>query len=245
MSATVAARPLDDDVSRIVVRLPNWLGDTVMAVPALRSLRAAFPAASLLAAGPWASILTGQQLADVMVAYPRSWSGRLRTADVVRRFGGAVAIVLPNSFESALAACYWRAGRRVGFAAGGRDWLLTDPLPMLSPRLHQVDEYLRLVASVGVPPVASTPELSAPGPRADSRETIRSLLARAGVARSDGSAIVGVHLGAAYGASKLWPSERVVQLVAELRRDAAVAVLLSSRCSVRPIRRLRRPAVAR
>jgi lipopolysaccharide heptosyltransferase II len=38
----------------LLVRLPNWLGDTVMAVPVLASLRAAWPQARVLAAGPWA-----------------------------------------------------------------------------------------------------------------------------------------------------------------------------------------------
>jgi hypothetical protein len=36
---------------KIAVRLPNWLGDTVMAVPAIRSLRDTFPDAQVLLAG--------------------------------------------------------------------------------------------------------------------------------------------------------------------------------------------------
>ena len=55
----------------VAVRLPNWLGDTVMAVPALASLRAAWPAARVLVAGPWAALLAEQGLADVLVDYPR------------------------------------------------------------------------------------------------------------------------------------------------------------------------------
>ena len=51
---------------RVIVRLPNWLGDTVMAVPALRAVRASWPGARILAAGPWAPILARQDLADVL-----------------------------------------------------------------------------------------------------------------------------------------------------------------------------------
>ncbi|HEX2437788.1 MAG TPA: hypothetical protein VHT71_05715, partial [Methylomirabilota bacterium] len=78
----------------VAVRLPNWLGDTVMAVPLLASLRAAHPDARVLAAGPWASLLAGQGLADVLVDYPRRWSGRLRAADTVAAFGPELALLL-------------------------------------------------------------------------------------------------------------------------------------------------------
>src|SRR5207245_5815978 len=56
---------------RVIVRLPNWLGDTVMAVPAIRALRQALDGAPLLLAGPWAAILGDQALADVLVPCPR------------------------------------------------------------------------------------------------------------------------------------------------------------------------------
>ena len=112
----------------LAIRLPNWLGDTVMAVPSLAAVRAAWPRARVLAAGPWAPLLGGQGLADVLVDYPRRWGGRARAADTVARFRPELAIVLPNSLESALAAWYWRARRRVGYAGGGRSALLTDAL---------------------------------------------------------------------------------------------------------------------
>ena len=104
----------------IAVRLPNWLGDTVMAVPALVAIRAAWPQDRVLAAGPWAALLAQQGLADVLADYPRAWRGRLRAADTVCAFAPELAVVLPNSLESALAAWYWGARRRVGFASSGR-----------------------------------------------------------------------------------------------------------------------------
>src|SRR5439155_701279 len=51
----------------VVVRLPNWLGDTVMAVPAIRALRQDAPGGRLLVAGPWATLLGEQALADLLV----------------------------------------------------------------------------------------------------------------------------------------------------------------------------------
>src|SRR4030095_1356035 len=99
---------------KIAVRLPNWLGDTVMAVPALRALRETFPGTPVLLAGPWVELLAGQGLGDVLVAYPRAWSARLRAADSVRGFGGDTVVLFPNSFEAAASAWYWGGRRRIG-----------------------------------------------------------------------------------------------------------------------------------
>lgn len=208
---------------RLSVRLPNWLGDTVMATPLLASVRAAFPRARVLAAGPWASVLAGQGLADVLLTYPRAWSGRLRSADLARDFRSDAAVLLPNSFESALSAYYWGARRRVGFAAGGRSWLLTDRVPLPSPRAHQVDEYLALGAALGALPVTDVPRLEPPAPDREERREARAWITEA---IGGDRAAVGVHLGAAYGDAKVWPADRVIELVTELRHRDVAAVLL-------------------
>jgi heptosyltransferase-2 len=213
----------------LIVRLPNWLGDTVMAVPTLSALRQAYPQSRVTLAGPWAPLLAGQGLAETLIAYPRAWLGRLRMADTVHAVGASVALLLPNSLEAALAARYWGARRRVGFATGGRSWLLTDAIPLPSPRRHQVDEYLALLGPLGVPPGETTPRLTPPAPESEERQAARALLEDVG-ARAGGP-IVGVHLGAAYGASKVWPAERVAEFCREMDAAGAVPVLLGTAAS--------------
>ncbi len=209
----------------VMVRLPNWLGDTVMAVPALAALRRGLNGAPLGAAGPWAPLLAGQGLADVLVTYPRAWSSRLRTADMVRALDASTAVLLPNSFEAAAAAIYWGARRRIGFATGGRRALLTDAPPLPSPRLHQVDEYLALVERLGIVASERTPCLQPPAPDSPERAQARALLAEAGAAARPR---VGLHLGAAFGPSKLWPVERMAELAELLRARGRTAVLLGA-----------------
>ena len=210
--------------SRVIVRLPNWLGDTVMAEPALRAIRAAFPEARVLAAGPWATVLAHQGLADVLLEYPRRWAGRLRSADAAREFRPELAVVLPNSLESALAAWYWGARRRVGFAGGGRTWLLTDAVAAPEPRVHQVDEYLRLAAAIDATTDTRDPRLAPPVDDGEERREVRAWLADVGV--GDARPLAGIHLGAAYGDAKVWPPDRAAALVGELRRRDVTAVLL-------------------
>jgi len=209
----------------VIVRLPNWLGDTVMAVPALAALRRGLPAARLGAAGPWASLLAGQGLADVLVTYPRTWTGRLRTADAVRALDATTAVLLPNSFEAAASALYWGARRRVGFGSGGRRALLTDAPPLPSPRRHQVDEYLALVERLGVPAGDRTPRLAPPAVDSPERAQARALLEEVG---ADHRPRVGLHLGAAFGPSKLWPVERMAELAHLLRDGGRTPVLLGA-----------------
>ena len=211
---------------KIAVRLPNWLGDTVMAVPALRALCEASPDAQVLLAGLWVEILGGQGLGDVLVPYPRSWSSRLRTADVVRNFAADTAVLLPNSFEAAAAAVYWRARRRVGFAGDGRSWLLTDALGLPEPRRHQIDEYVLLAERVGASTPAREPRLAPPETHTDTRRRARELLRQAGV--QEGRRRIGVHLGAAYGPAKVWVHERVVEFCRLAEARGTLPVLLGA-----------------
>ena len=211
----------------LAVRLPNWLGDTVMAVPCVRALRETFHEARLVLAGPWATLLAQQGLADALVTYPRAWAGRLAAADSVRGFAADTALLLPNSIESALAAWYWGARRRVGFESGGRGLLLTLAPALPEPRRHQIDEYLLLAEACGAVVGDRAPRLVPPAVDGAERAEVRALLAEAGVRRERGR-VVGVHLGAAYGPAKLWPLARVEEFCRLMAREDAHVVLLGA-----------------
>ena len=214
--------------SALAVRLPNWLGDTVMAVPTVRALRQAFPEARVCLAGPWATLLAHQELGETLVTYPRAWSARLAAADAVRRFGADTAVVLPNSLESALAAWYWGARSRVGFAVGGRTLLLTHAPALPEPRRHQVDEYLMLAKTCGASAAEPEPRLAPPPADAGERAEVRGLLADVGASRDGDRRTVAVHLGAAFGGAKLWPLVRVQDFCRLMAREGLTVVLVGA-----------------
>jgi heptosyltransferase-2 len=223
-------KPLDPaDVRRLVVRAPNWLGDSVMALPTLRSLRAGIPGARITVVGAWAELFADQGVADEFVAYPRSLAERVALAPRIRAFRPDLALLLPNSFEAALASRVWGAPLRVGFATDRRAWLLTHRLPRPAPRPHQIDEYLELLRALDLPPAETAPAW-ARVPSADDAAVSR-LLEEAGLA--GGSQLVGLHLGAAFGSSKLWPVDHWALLAAELERAGLAPVLLGSRAELR------------
>ena len=109
-------------IERIVVRAPNWIGDVVLSLPAVRDLRRNFPAARIeVLARPWVADLYGA-VAEVDAVRP---SAGVRADAASLRGAFDAAVLLPNSFASALAP--WQAGipRRWGYGTDGRGPLLT------------------------------------------------------------------------------------------------------------------------
>jgi lipopolysaccharide heptosyltransferase II len=217
---------VDHTARSIVVRMPNWLGDTVMALPALAALRAAWPEARITAIGRWAPLLSGQGVADVLLPYPRRLRERLDFGRRLRQEPPDLAIVLANSLESALAAWNWGAKRRLGFDTDGRRLLLTDVVPLPSPRRHQIDEYAVLLSAEGVEVRDDAQPVWRRAPRSSLDAQLDALLDATGI--RPGACIVGLHLGAAFGPSKLWPPERFGQLAARLERGGLCPLLLGS-----------------
>jgi heptosyltransferase-2 len=209
----------------LVIRTPNWLGDTVMALPMLAALREAEAGARITLVGRWAPLLAGQGLADVLLPYPKLLPARRRLARALAAERPDVAVLLPGSLESALAAWCWRAARRVGYATDGRGPLLTDALPLPVPRHHQADEYAGLLAPLGVRAATARPSWTLRPDEALDAE-VTHLLAGAGLPGE--ARPVGLHLGAAFGSSKLWPAAAFGRLARGLTGIGLVPVLLGT-----------------
>ena len=147
-----------------LIRLPNWVGDIMMALPALGALRAAFPDERLVGmARPEHAELAKRisYLDDVVFAPPRTGGSRPVAAWTVirmlRRSGFEKAVLLAPSFEAAVTA--WLAGIpvRVGHDTDHRRALLTNPVAVRER--HRVDDFLDVVDEVGATsiPIGTTP----------------------------------------------------------------------------------------
>jgi heptosyltransferase-2 len=209
--------------ARIVIRAPNWLGDAVLALPAMTALRRRFPGAHLtVAAVPSVAALFHEET-DVVPDAVLEVTGSSR-AVVAALSGGRfdLGVLFPNSFRSAWQ--FWRAGipSRWGYATSGRGLLLTTRSPRARGAMHQSDYYRTLVAGLGVPAGEAGPRLS---PGAASRARAAALLEEARVA--PGARLVCLAPGAAYGSAKQWPTDRMAALAARLirERDATCLIL--------------------
>ena len=150
---------------------PNWLGDAVMALPAIADVRSARRNASLAVAArpsvaPLFALVPG---VDEVIAIPRRGAAPLAGYDT--------AILLPNSFHSAMSVA--RAGVREswGYRTDWRGLLLTRAVDRAPAGVHQIDCYQRLVASLGFANGSSTPRLEIP---AAARDAGTALLREAG-----------------------------------------------------------------
>jgi heptosyltransferase II len=197
-------------VTSLLIVSPNWLGDAVMALPAIADVRRALPEATItIAAKP--SIRWLFSLADDGYSHVGAVDG-----------GHASALLLPNSFRSALDVWRARIPERWGYRTDWRAPLLTRSVP--PPRRgHQVDYYQHLVRELGFP--------NGPGePRVVATDAIRGegaeALERAGWDRT--SPLVAFAPGAAYGGAKRWPPEYFAELALALIDDGMTVVIVGS-----------------
>lgn len=144
-----------DQIRRVVVRGANWVGDAVMSAPALRALRQVLPDARItLATRAWAEGLFAEaDFLDAVLPHTRHNNAVRNVAQQTRawreqRFD--LALLLPNSFESALVACAARVPVRLGYAGDGRKLLLTHaiPRPAWKNERHEIFYYLNLVTAL-------------------------------------------------------------------------------------------------
>jgi len=210
----------------IAVVLPGWVGDAVMATPALRALRSHFAGARIIGVvkSYVAGVLSGGDWFDELLLM----EGVAATAWALRRRRIDLAVLFPNSFRSALTAWLGGCKRRVGYARYWRSPLLTDALqpvrgsdrqPLPSPIL---DAYNKLAEHVGCPPPGWRMELDT---TPDDEAAAARVCDRAGFAAC--AEVVCLNPGAAFGAAKHWPTPYFAELARDLaeRRGAGILVL--------------------
>ena len=219
-----------EDIRKILVRTPNWLGDAVMALPAISALEKAFPRASiaLLAHRRVAGIYGLERQGCEVIAYDpqgihRGVKGTGKLVRELRERLYDLAVVFPNSFSSAWMAFLAGAKQRVGYAAEGRGRLLTArlPLPKDYRKRHLAESYLDLVRELGIEVKASVPYLAL---YPEVKREGEAFLHEAGISR--GSKVIGLGPGATYGEAKRWDPERFAEVGKRLAAKGYWLVLL-------------------
>lgn len=207
---------------RIVVRPPNWLGDAVLALPAIAAVRRACAGDTLTIAAPSSIAALFREVSeaapDEVLDLP---SGSRGVVHALRAGRFDRAVLFPNSFRSAWQV--WRSGvpDRWGYATAGRGLLLTRRARPDARRRrgHQADYYRELAARLDVGPAEGLPRLR---PGEGSRARAAVLLEKVA-----DRPLVGLAPGAAYGEAKQWPPERLAAVAARLidAHDVAVVVV--------------------
>jgi heptosyltransferase-2 len=226
----------NSEPERILVVLPTWVGDVVMATPVIEAVHKRFSGAqihllgqrhinSLVEGSPW-----GQHY-HVLPARGKTPAARQAYKDLVAELQAQkfdFALLLPNSLRSAWLA--WRAGakRRLGFNRDGRRLLLTDALAVPNKiaggyePMPMVEYYAELALALGCEPpgdqlaLYTTPECD---------QAVSQRMSSCGV--SEEQPLVVISPGANFGASKCWAPERFAAVADRLIEHYGVAVAMS------------------
>jgi len=212
-------------LKKILIRGPNWVGDSILAIPAMKAVRARFPDAEItLLVRPWvAGVFKAAPFIDHLWSEPRpaGISEWIRITSSIRKRAFDLALLFPNSFESAAMIFLGRVPQRVGYATDGRRWLLTNSLKPASGKHHQVHYYLALARAVSAE--VTQPSISIEA-NAEEKGQAASLLASEGIA--PGRRYLVLNPGAAYGSAKRWSEEGFAgagdTLASELDLDVAI-----------------------
>jgi heptosyltransferase-2 len=232
------------DPAKILVVQPSWVGDAVMATPALRAIRERFPAARIayMMKRYVKPLYTGLPWADQLITY-RSGKTTKKAGkglfDLAGRLRGAkfdLAILLPNSFQTALVCKMANIPRVVGYDRDGRGFLLSDKL---LPRKEKgkfvptpiVKYYMGLAHYLGSQGRDCSLKLFV---TESERREAGDVLEKCGLARdierpaaSGKAPLILLNPGAQFGTAKLWPAEYFTVLADRLVEELGATILIS------------------
>ena len=192
-------------MERLIIIAPNWLGDAVMALPAIADVR------------------TGTRGVRLAVAARASVAPLFSlTGDVDEVLTLPARGPMPLAGYDTMLVARAGVGERWGYRTDWRGMLLTRAIDRPSG-VHQIDSYQRLVAALGFANGTSAPRLEI---STDVREAGGALLRRAGW---DGrTPLVAIAPGAAYGSAKRWPPSAFADLAAGLAEDGVTTVMVGA-----------------
>jgi lipopolysaccharide heptosyltransferase II len=223
-------------VNRILVVEPKNIGDVILAIPFLAQLRARFPTAktTLLAAPHAQTILKGTGLVDDFIETRLDWTEKStrynplgynwrelwRLKRELRSHDFDLAFNCSMQIREQVVMGLSGARRRIGYAIGGRDGLLTDAIAVENADRHKVDDWLLLLQRFGGAKKIAVPRLRVSG---EERRWADEYLGIRGISTKD--TVIGIHPGAS-APEKRWPLERFAEIGRALAQRSGVRILV-------------------
>src|SRR5215208_3147038 len=223
-----------ETIERVVVRGTNWVGDSVMTVPALRALRRVLPKAKItLAIRPGAKgIFSEADFIDDVLAYNRK--SAFSVVPQIREWRSRnfqLALLFQNAFEAALIPFMAGVPLRLGYATESRQALLTHPLtvPEWRSSRHEVFYYLYLVTALeqmlfGTSAICEAEPDASLQISAEGKAEAAELLRAHGVNEED--SVVAICPGSINSRAKRWPAARYAELADQLIDDNRQVLLI-------------------
>ena len=206
-----------EGINNILIRGTNWIGDAILTLPAMASIRATYPRAHIaVLAKPWvADIYKLFSDVDEVIIYENKYdtpAGVFRLANVLKKRNFDVAILLQNAIESAIIAFAARIPLRAGYNSDARGLLLTHSVKLTKEirKVHQIDYYLEMVKALGCVSVDREMRLETRISLQDVQNAVKKYLPETN------KVIIGIAPGATYGPAKRWFHDRFSAVVDKL-----------------------------
>lgn len=202
---------------KILIKGTNWLGDIVISLPAIKSLREKNPDALIC-------ILSKKNIADVykLVSYIDGVveydfgkgffsyiKEHIRLRRILKKNDFDRTYVFPNSFHSAFLGLLSGAKERIGYARDMRSFMLTDIVKRGSKDSHQVFSYLKLTTG-SAEKISDMKNLLSVD--TGKKEEVMSHLLSETFLTQDNS-LIGIAPGAAFGGAKRLPVSKYVSII--------------------------------
>jgi|WetSurSiteA1Bulk_404760.scaffolds.fasta_scaffold00342_8 heptosyltransferase II len=214
----------DTSCKNILVRGVNWIGDSVMTLPALRALRKALPESRIsLLVKPWVSaVFDKDPNIDELLFYDDIHTGiigKLKLSRMLNKKKFCGALLFQNAFDAALIAFLSGIKYRAGYDRDGRGFLLTEkvPVPGNEKKEHQIFYYLNLLNQLGISAPYSEPYIHL---------TVDERLCARDIVKEMKRPLLGINPGATYGSAKRWFPERFAEIANWFISDTGGSVIL-------------------
>lgn len=214
-------------MKKILIRGTNWIGDAVMTLPAVASIRATYPQAHLaMLVKPWvADIYKIFSDLDEVIIYEKKFdhpAGVFGLARTLKDRKFDAAILLQNAIEAAIIALAARIPVRAGYDSDARGLLLSHSVRRTGEikKVHQIDYYLEMVKSLGCVSVDREMRLETKINVSEAREILKKYIPDAP------ENIIGIAPGATYGPAKKWFPDRFAAVAESLSKKHSARVMI-------------------
>ncbi len=214
---------------RILIVAPSWVGDAILSEPLVALLREPYkdPIVDVLAHSWCAPVYARMRGIRRIIENPLGHGkfdlgGRRALGRKLRDENYSHAIVLPNSWKSALVPFFARIPKRIGYIGEGRFGLLTDARRLdrkAMPRL--VDRFAALASTRGALTTLPTAPVLVPD------AVNRAAAMRALRLKTDRPVVV-LCPGAEFGAAKRWPPNQFAELAGMFLEDGLQVWIVGS-----------------
>jgi heptosyltransferase II len=214
-------------INKILIRATNWIGDAILTLPAIASIRATYPQSYItVLAKPWVAdiyrIFAG---IDEVIIYENMYDNALgvfRIAQLLKKKKFDAAILLQNAIEAAIISFTARIPLRAGYDSDGRGILLTHRVSRTKEirKLHQIDYYLEMVKALGCVSVSKEMHLETKINQVDIQTVLQKYLS------ANKEPIVGIAPGATYGPAKRWFPERFAAVADKIADTYGCSIIL-------------------